>query len=212
MNTGIQDVANLAWKLAAVARGADNHLLDSYEKERAPVGEALLRFTERGLKMATLSNPLLESARNALVPMISKLHPVQQTIVGFISETAIQYRSSSIVSDHKGDGDLRAGDRLPDVSVSSPSGQSTLLQDWTAANHLIIVLDGSDADISEIQARLPSAEVLPLSAVALDAEGRRILGTGKKLIVVRPDGYVGFRGPISDVPAQMDYARQEHLV
>ena len=49
MNTGIQDAANLAWKLAAVARGADERILDSYEAERGEVGKALLRRTERVL-------------------------------------------------------------------------------------------------------------------------------------------------------------------
>ena len=57
MNTGMQDAANLAWKLAAVARGADDSLLDSYEEERGEVGKALLKFTGRGLKMATARDP-----------------------------------------------------------------------------------------------------------------------------------------------------------
>lgn len=39
-NTGIQDVHNLAWKLAGVLAGwADPALLDSYERERRPVAE-----------------------------------------------------------------------------------------------------------------------------------------------------------------------------
>ncbi len=40
MNSGVQDSANLAWKLAAVLRGrAGDALLDSYELERKPVAE-----------------------------------------------------------------------------------------------------------------------------------------------------------------------------
>lgn len=40
MNTGIQDVHNLVWKLAAVLRGtADTVLLDTYETERRPVAQ-----------------------------------------------------------------------------------------------------------------------------------------------------------------------------
>jgi putative polyketide hydroxylase len=40
MNSGIQDTANLCWKLAAVVRGAaSDALLDSYEAERKPVAE-----------------------------------------------------------------------------------------------------------------------------------------------------------------------------
>ncbi|CAL9654451.1 2,4-dichlorophenol 6-monooxygenase (plasmid) [Streptomyces sp. enrichment culture] len=40
LNGGIQDVHNLAWKLAAVLSGrADDGLLDTYEAERRPVGK-----------------------------------------------------------------------------------------------------------------------------------------------------------------------------
>jgi putative polyketide hydroxylase len=39
LNTGVQDVHNLAWKIAAVLRGdADEDLLDSYHAERQPLG------------------------------------------------------------------------------------------------------------------------------------------------------------------------------
>src|SRR5258708_22848739 len=86
MNTGIQDVANLAWKLAAVARGADESLLNSYQEERGEVGKALLRFTERGLKMATTANPPLEPLRNVLAPLVAGLKPVQHAVTGFLSE------------------------------------------------------------------------------------------------------------------------------
>jgi 2-polyprenyl-6-methoxyphenol hydroxylase-like FAD-dependent oxidoreductase len=46
MNVGIQDAMNLGWKLASVARGAaSQELLDSYQRERWPVGETLPRNT-----------------------------------------------------------------------------------------------------------------------------------------------------------------------
>ena len=42
MNTGVQDVHNLAWKLAAVLHGwAGPGLLDTYEAERLPYGRAI---------------------------------------------------------------------------------------------------------------------------------------------------------------------------
>ena len=47
LNVGLQDAMNLGWKLAAVVRdGAPEALLDSYESERRPVGDALLRNTQ----------------------------------------------------------------------------------------------------------------------------------------------------------------------
>jgi putative polyketide hydroxylase len=44
LNTGVQDVHNLAWKLAAVLRGgADETLLDSYHAERQPLAQIITR-------------------------------------------------------------------------------------------------------------------------------------------------------------------------
>lgn len=54
MNTGIQDVHNLAWKLAAVLnKQSDQTLLETYEAERRPIGvftteQATLRLDFRG--------------------------------------------------------------------------------------------------------------------------------------------------------------------
>ena len=45
MNTGIQDAANLGWKLAIVLRGGPDTLLSSYEVERRPVAKKVLRLT-----------------------------------------------------------------------------------------------------------------------------------------------------------------------
>src|SRR5882757_2826619 len=44
LNTGVQDVQNLTWKIAAVLRGkADVSLLDSYHAERQPLGQIITR-------------------------------------------------------------------------------------------------------------------------------------------------------------------------
>jgi len=46
LNLGIMDAVNLGWKLAAVLRGVgDDVLLDSYTRERHPVGAAVLNNT-----------------------------------------------------------------------------------------------------------------------------------------------------------------------
>ncbi|MFJ5074641.1 FAD-dependent monooxygenase [Streptomyces sp. NPDC088553] len=47
LNTGVQDAHNLGWKLQQVLAGADDALLDSYERERRPVAAQVLgRSTE----------------------------------------------------------------------------------------------------------------------------------------------------------------------
>jgi hypothetical protein len=207
MNTGIQDVANLAWKLAAVARGAHDSLLDSYEEERGEVGKALLRFTERGLKIATASNPVIEKLRDTFAPIVVLLPPVQRGAVGFVSETAIEYRSSSIVADYGGDGHMRAGDRLPDLSLRNPGARSRLLEDWIVPKHRVFGLNLDKDDIETMKGDLCDADVVSLSTSDLDDEGRRLLGDDGKIFVLRPDGYVGFRARMGFQVELMNYAR-----
>ena len=68
LNTGIQDIYNLAWKLALVEkRKAKAELLDSYHEERFPVGQAVLKKTDVMTRMILLTNPLLITIRNAFI-------------------------------------------------------------------------------------------------------------------------------------------------
>ena len=211
MNTGMQDVANLAWKISAVARGASDTLLDSYEEERAEVGRALLRFTERGLKLATTTSTVLEKARDVLAPLLTMLDPVQHRAVGFISETAIEYRSSSAVHDYGGDGHLRAGDRIPDLPLRSPGRQATLLDGWTVPRHRVFGLNLDQDDIESMREDLPNADVVSLATTDLEYEGRRLFGDDGKILVLRPDGYLGFRSPMGFRVELLKYSRQEAL-
>lgn len=212
MNTGMQDAANLAWKMAAVTRGGDPRLLDSYEKERKPVGEALLRFTERGLKFATTENPIMQKLRDALAPRLTELRSVQESMMGFVSETGIEYRSSSIVSDFGGDGSLRAGDRMPDISIGELDSGRTLLQDWTDTRHLILLLNATDRERDELSSYFAGSRVISLHGSDLDDHGRELLGAQKKIVIVRPDGYLGLRARIDRADEWRFYARQDGLV
>lgn len=64
MCTGIRDAANLAWKLAAVRRGAPDSLLDTYQSERAPHAR---RFIEQAMELGRIiqtTDPDLAAARD----------------------------------------------------------------------------------------------------------------------------------------------------
>lgn len=65
MNTGIQDAANLAWKLASVLKGVGSQrLLDSYDAERQPVAERLVAATARGTRVVYADQPGVVWLRN----------------------------------------------------------------------------------------------------------------------------------------------------
>jgi hypothetical protein len=202
MNTGIQDAANLAWKIAAVANGANTDLLSSYDEERGKVGDALLRTTSRGLSAATSDNPIVEAIRDRVAPLAMGIPQVQSAAAGFISETAIHYRHSSIVMDRGGDGQVRAGDRMPNPDI----GESSRLLDGLRDGRHLVISVGVDTELRE---HVPQANQLVFSSseVGRNPELAWILGRGGEIVAVRPDGYVGFRGGLSDLKDLDAYAR-----
>jgi 2-polyprenyl-6-methoxyphenol hydroxylase-like FAD-dependent oxidoreductase len=94
MNTGIQDAANLAWKLAATVHGwAPPGLLDTYHAERHPVGRQVLRTSGALLRMLTLP-PALVTARNLLASAATTIPFLAKRLAGAISEVSISYPAS----------------------------------------------------------------------------------------------------------------------
>jgi 2-polyprenyl-6-methoxyphenol hydroxylase-like FAD-dependent oxidoreductase len=70
LNTGVQDAYNLSWKLASVARGGPDSLLDTYEAERLPIAAAVLGLSKRlhqvrSIKRGDATNQLSLHYRNS---------------------------------------------------------------------------------------------------------------------------------------------------
>ena len=92
MNTGLQDAANLGWKLAAAAQGwAPDGLLDTYEGERHPVGQLVLRSSGAIIRMAMIRSRAGRLARNVLGGAALRLPPVAHKAAGTISGIGIDY-------------------------------------------------------------------------------------------------------------------------
>ncbi|HEY2106414.1 MAG TPA: FAD-dependent monooxygenase, partial [Candidatus Binataceae bacterium] len=99
MNTGIQDAHNLAWKLALVIRGAAAPaLLDSFQAERHPVAEQVLRTTDTMTRIATVRNPLARALRDFLMPVLVSQGFVQKRFTRSLAELAVNYHRSPIVA------------------------------------------------------------------------------------------------------------------
>ncbi len=64
VSSGVRDVGNLCWKLAAVVHGAPASLLDSYERERRPNVAALTRLSLRIGALVMVQSPFLAVCRN----------------------------------------------------------------------------------------------------------------------------------------------------
>lgn len=92
MNTGLQDAANLGWKLAAAASGrAPDGLLHTYQSERHPVGRLVLRSSGAIIRMAMIRSRAGRVARNVLGGSALRLAPVARKAAGTISGIGIDY-------------------------------------------------------------------------------------------------------------------------
>src|SRR5262249_27635535 len=97
-NTGIQDVHNLAWKLAAVVRGwADPRLLGTYEEERRPIAQANTDFSvTNGHRWAAAQQAILSGDEAALA---SALNEQVKHLDSEGQDLGFCYRSGALVPD-----------------------------------------------------------------------------------------------------------------
>jgi 2-polyprenyl-6-methoxyphenol hydroxylase-like FAD-dependent oxidoreductase len=92
MNAGLQDAANLGWKLAAAAhRRAPAGLLDTYGSERHPVGRATVRASATMLRLALARSPALRAIRGPLARAVTRVPALEHRVTGFVSGIAIAY-------------------------------------------------------------------------------------------------------------------------
>src|SRR4029078_2180088 len=75
LNTGVQDAANLGWKLAQVVKGISKEsVVDSYHAERHPVGARVLRNTMAQVALTRVDDRT-EALRNSVSELLSMDEP-----------------------------------------------------------------------------------------------------------------------------------------
>jgi pentachlorophenol monooxygenase len=207
MNTGIQDAINLGWKLALAVDGvAVDGLLDSYDAERRPIGEEVVGRTVR-------------HAREG----IEGDHEDPQTLILREAQLLLGYRDSELVGgEPTADGPV-PGDRAPDVRGLQRNGvafdlrlfellggpRHTLLLYAETADDATGLDELAAAARSAAHGRLdayavlaPDADPAPLLTPAVRDAAGAFAATYRPgpsaAFVVRPDGYLGYRGTASD--------------
>lgn len=91
MNTGIQDAANLAWKIDAVLGGAPEAVLDTYHTERHPIGTRVLRQSGLMARGVTLHPRPARFLRNLLAPLLFRIPAVRDAVAGSFSGVSFRY-------------------------------------------------------------------------------------------------------------------------
>ena len=201
MNTGIQDAYNLAWKLAlVVSKKAPDTLLDSYEAERRPVGAEVVARTRAASESYGRENKPDRLADTQIL---------------------VSYCGTAWVRDDAGEGAAGpgpgAGDRAPDAvglrrrGVGAPVRLHDVLR---GTDHVLVVhlLPGAAPDFAAVAGEIVSRTGLSLRIVGIAADDGGVDPPGIALyrdsdgafgkkyglpgaaFLVRPDGYVGWRG------------------
>jgi hypothetical protein len=209
MNTGIQDMIDLCWKLAFVIQGkAQNRLLDTYAEDRLPVMRHVLQRTEELTDAIGSENALVRSLFDHVAPWLGSKVFAQDTAAAQISQIALNYRESSLSVNDGHEGALRAGDRLPDreVMVQEPNEPhaARLFELMDPSRFTLFCRNLSDhaktqAEIEEkLRAWLGFIDICQITTE----------GDPPAILFVRPDSYIGFIGSEKSVTALARYCSE----
>ncbi|WP_229839847.1 FAD-dependent monooxygenase [Streptomyces brasiliensis] len=213
MNTGIQDACNLAWKLALVVRGeAGSELLTTYDAERRPAGEEVVGRTVRHATHGVETDP--DDPRTVLLREA-------QLLVG--------YRDGPLAAGSYGPaGAPQPGDRAPDcagLTVPVATYPLRLLDVLRGRTGHVLLLYATDlADLTESacttglrtvavlaqETALTARDALPVPGYR-DTAGefaRLYRPVGSTGFLVRPDGHLAARFPLTDTAAALADCRK----
>jgi 2-polyprenyl-6-methoxyphenol hydroxylase-like FAD-dependent oxidoreductase len=166
VNAGLQDAANLGWKLALVRSGqAPESLLDSYDAERRPAAATTVLLTGRATKGATLAGSAARAGRDLLWSTAGRRGVVQRVVPPAVAGVLQSYpaglvpasgaslavrRARAVVATVRGR--PATGSRLPDVPLANgdqlwdllPATGSAVLA-WAGRGRLWDDVDGFTA-------------------------------------------------------------------
>jgi 2-polyprenyl-6-methoxyphenol hydroxylase-like FAD-dependent oxidoreductase len=222
MNTGIGDAVDLSWKLAAVIHGwGGPELTASYDSERRPVGlrnvamttEFFLTQDQYAGGLAAIDQDSDEGRRlrsqlgDRLVRDVGAMFRTIGLQIGYRYEdsTICMSDNSAAPPDEPGDyvPTARPGSRAPHVGLGD--GRSIL---DLFGRGFVLLRFGSDApDSSSLEAAAATRGV-PLETATIDESDAAGLYE-RKLVLIRPDGHVAWRGDTlpADARAIIDRVR-----
>jgi putative polyketide hydroxylase len=216
MNTGVQDVQNLVWKLAAVLKGqAGEGLLDTYEAERRPLATMTTRASlENSLSMgrtarqdgAKLARPEFLNEQGlifgasydsrAVIPDGLPPPTIDDPVTQYVPSARPGSRAPHVWLDRAGD---QRGERVSTIDL------------FGAGFVLLTGLEGGAWAKAAALLTSPARPELVAHRIGggefADPEGRwqEVYGVGAGgAVLVRPDGYVGWRSRAGvDDPARV---------
>jgi 2-polyprenyl-6-methoxyphenol hydroxylase-like FAD-dependent oxidoreductase len=177
MNTGMQDVVNLAWKLAMNWRGISRapELLASYDAERRPVGAQVIQAAGRLTRVAAVHDHTLQHVRNVVAHLLLGLAPIERSMAELMTEVSIGYPTSPLNGSSARGGEA-VGTRMCPLPGETPYG-------------------GGDRPRFTLRGAGEGATRLASHFAGLVDPKTRAEHEGAGIQLVRPDGYLAASAP-----------------
>lgn len=194
MNAGIQDAANLAWKLAQAVsgRGDVERLLLSYEEERKEIAGRVSWWANLSTRLFLQSPQLVRMLMLWLAPLALAIPVLRRSIMRRMAMLNLTSPLSQLVAYEE----RAAGRRLPNPLLRSPGGGRIRLYELLPSGPALIEVAIDRAFGADV-----ARDMLPLARVVRIGPGghddptdalRRLVGAQEGWILVRPDGHVAW--------------------
>lgn len=211
-NTGVQDIDNLGWKLALVAKGlATQTLLDSYDEERSFAADDNLRASTRSTDFITPKSPASLRFRNAVLELARTEEFARPLVNSGRLSTPTPYVGSSLNTPDTEDfaGRMRPGTACADAPVRAGDRSRWLLD--LLGEGFVLLAFGPESDVPEISVDGVTARPLVVGRDLHDDRGvlaQRYDGAPGTVYLIRPDQYVAARWRRFDAKAARDALRR----
>ena len=185
LSAGLQDAANLGWKLAATISGwAPDDLLDTYHAERQPIGAQLARNASAAIELR-LTGEEMDSIRSVVTDLVA-CTDAAELLAGMLSGLGIRYDLGA------GSSPLLGRRMPPDRELLRPDGTSVRIADLLHdATGLLIVTAGC-------QAELAAGGWADRVNIVTGGWAPDPAGPAPDAVLIRPDGYIAWTEPGTD--------------
>lgn len=181
LNSGLHDAHNLGWKLALDVHGhARPILLDSFASERRAADGHVLEVSDR---LHQLAHAAVQSARAGSAPSAPPPPEAVAVLARARSMLDVSYQDSPLVGEWVGPG-------TPPLPSPGPGERYPGRASLTGTRHQAVVFGAaSDADVAGLRNRWHGIVDVSLGS----GDPRRVGLATDGVVLIRPDGYIGFR-------------------